>query len=114
MLRYVEDPACYIWYKDTNSKDSGRGQKGIIVPAPPGHGEPPLLWSRDSRSEFITFPVKAIVDNDYEGLEAEDVVTKIKQQRQTGIYMARHLLTCTEEERSVEYLQGYLEIFDPV
>ena len=76
----------------------------------PKDGEPPLLWHKPPHAKFITFPVKAIVENNYEGLEATDTVSKLKRQYKTGVYIAQHLLTCTENNQRIEYLQGFLEI----
>lgn len=110
ILSYVDDPSRYVWYEDTNDDHESHGQKGIIVSSMPKEGEPPLLWSKPSHAKFITFPVKAIVENNYEGLEATETVTKLKRQYKTGIYLAQHLLTCTENNQRVEYLQGFLQI----
>lgn len=60
----------------------------------------------------MTFPVKAVVNNDYEGLEAFDTVSKIQSRYHTGCFMARYLLSCKEGEQTVEYLKGYLELRD--
>lgn len=108
MLEYVEDPSCYVWYRDTNRQ--GHGQKGLITPAPPKEGEGSLLWHRTPGVKYLTFPVKAVVDRDYEGLEAFDTVSRIQSRYHTGCFMARYLLSCKEGGQTVEYLKGYLEL----
>ena len=110
MQQYVEDPSCYVWYRDTNCQ--GHGQKGLITPVPPENGEGPLLWRKTQGAKYLTFPVKAVVNNDYEGLEAFDTVSKIQSRYHTGCFMARYLLSCKEGEQTVEYLKGYLELRD--
>ncbi len=107
---YAEDPSRYVWFRDTGSGSAG--QKGIIVSAPPAPDEPPPLWKRTEHAKFLTFPVRAYVEDDYRGLESESIVSEIRQHHRTGTYIARHLLTCAEGGGHIEYLQGYLEILD--
>lgn len=110
MQQYVEDPSCYVWYRDTNH-DSG-GQKGLIVPAPLENGESSVLWHKTPGTKYLTFPVRAIVSRDYEGLEALDDVARVQSRCRTGCFMARYLLSCKENGQTVEYLKGYLEVHD--
>ena len=42
--------------------------------------------------------------------EAEEVISMVQKKYRTGVFLACHLLTCTEEGESVEYLKGYLEL----
>ena len=104
LRRYIHDPACYVWLRDTSSPDPG--QKGIILDQPPAQGEAPLLWVKMDRRMFLTFPVHAEAEDNYEGVEARDLIACAQEHCHTGLYMAQHLLTCNGKE----YLKGYLEI----
>lgn len=112
LICYIDDPACYVWYRDTSTDVPG--QKGIIQADPPKEEEPRLLWRRKDGARFLTFPIRAMIDEDYQGLEAEEIVTKVQQHYRTGVFLAQHLLTCTENGCNVEYLKGYLELREPV
>ena len=104
LRRYIHDPTCYVWLRDTSTQDPG--QKGIILDQPPAQGEGPLLWVKMDRRMFLTFPVHAEAEDNYEGVEALELIAHVQAHCRTGLYMAQHLLTCTGKE----YLKGYLEI----
>lgn len=108
---YIDNPARYVWYRDTSANIPG--QKGLIQTEPPEES-PQLLWRRTEGARFVTFPIRAMIDEGYEGLEAEEIVEKLQQHYHTGIFLAQHLLTCKENGCNVEYLKGYLELREPV
>lgn len=112
LMYYIEDPARYVWYKDTSSDMPGR--KGLIQFDKPEENEMLILFHKKEDMRFVAFPIRARVDDDYEGLEAEEIVEKIQKEYHTGIFLAQHLLTCAEDGCLIEYLKGYLELRDPV
>lgn len=111
LMYYMEDPARYVWYKDTSG--NAPGQKGLIQFDMPKEAKSSVLFRKKEGTRFVTFPIRASVDDDYEGLEAEETVEKIQKEYHTGIFLAQHLLTCAEEGCLVEYLKGYLELIEP-
>lgn len=109
---YIEDPARYVWYKDT-SKDTP-GKKGLIQYESFKNPNAPVVFQKREQMHFVTFPIRARVAENYEGVEAEEIVEKYKKKYQTGILLAQHLLTCEENGCHVEYLKGYLELREPI
>ena len=108
LLRYIEDPARYVWFRDTSSGDMGC--KGLIWEEAPSDKEKSLLWQKQGEPRFLTFPIRAMEADNYQGVEAEEVISMVQKKYRTGVFLACHLLTCTEEGESVEYLKGYLEL----
>lgn len=108
LLRYIEDPARYVWFRDTSIDDAGC--KGLIWEDAPADAETSLLWQKQGEPRFLTFPIRALEADNYQGVEAEEVVAMVQKKYRTGVFLACHLLTCTEDGGSVEYLKGYLEL----
>ena len=54
--------------------------------------------------------IRALEADNYQGVEAEEVIAMVQEKYRTGVFLACHLLTCTKEGESVEYLKGYLEL----
>lgn len=106
--QYVSDPSYYVWCKDTNSEISGR--KGLIVSENSSYSRSDLIWENRPGSRYISFPVKAMIENDYSGLEAPKIVGEVQRHTTTGYLITRHLLNCKINGENVEYLQAYLEI----
>lgn len=106
--QYVSDPSYYVWCKDTNSEISGR--KGLIVSENSSYSRSDLIWENRPGSRYISFPVKAMIENDYSGLEAPKIVGEVQCHTTTGYLITRHLLNCKIDGENVEYLQAYLEI----
>lgn len=106
--QYVSDPSYYVWCKDTNSEISGR--KGLIVSENSSYSRSDLIWENRPGSRYISFPVKAMIENDYSGLEAPKIVAEVQRHTTTGYLITRHLLNCKINGENVEYLQAYLEI----
>ena len=69
-----------------------------------------LIWKNSPGSRYISFPVKAMIENDYSGLEAPKIVGEVQRHTTTGYLITRHLLNCKINGENVEYLQAYLEI----
>ena len=68
---------------------------------------------REGNKKYLTFPVRALEEDNYQGVEAEELLEQIGTRYETGAYFAQHLLTCMEDGKSVEYLKGYLELIGP-
>lgn len=109
--QYVSDPSCYVWLKDTNT--NLHGCKGLIVSENDSYSRSSLLWENTPGSRYISFPVKALIENDYSGLEAPKIVAEVQRHTTTGFLITRHLLNCVVNGENVEYLQAYLEITGP-
>lgn len=109
--RYIEDPTCYVWFRNTAAGTPG--QKGLIRDSVPGEEKGPPLWVREGNKKYLTFPVRALEEDNYQGVEAEELLEQIGTRYETGAYFAQHLLTCMEDGKSVEYLKGYLELIGP-
>lgn len=109
--QYVSDPSCYVWCKDTNSQLPGC--KGLIVFEQDSYSRQSILWENQPGSRYISFPVKAVIENDYSGLEAPKIVAEVQRYTSTGFLITRHLLNCVADGKNVEYLQAYLEITGP-
>ena len=108
LLRYIEDPARYVWFRDTSSENTGC--KGLIWEEIRSDQEKSLLWQKQGEPRFLTFPIRALEADNYQGVEAEEVIAMVQEKYRTGVFLACHLLTCTKEGESVEYLKGYLEL----
>ncbi len=106
--QYVSDPSYYVWCKDTNSERCGC--KGLIVSENSSYSRSDLIWEKRAGSRYISFPVKAMIENDYSGLEAPKIVGEVQRHTTTGYLITRHLLNCKIDGENVEYLQAYLEI----
>ena len=106
--QYVSDPSYYVWCKDTNSERCGC--KGLIVSENSSYSRSDLIWENRPGSRYISFPVKAMIENDYSGLEAPKIVGEVQRHTTTGYLITRHLLNCKIDGENVEYLQAYLEI----
>ena len=106
--QYVSDPSYYVWCKDTNSARCGC--KGLIVSENSSYSRSDLIWEKRPGSRYISFPVKAMIENDYSGLEAPKIVGEVQRHTTTGYLITRHLLNCKIDGENVEYLQAYLEI----
>lgn len=78
--------------------------KTVLIPARILYGE------KRPGSRYISFPVKAMIENDYSGLEAPKIVGEVQRHTTTGYLITRHLLNCKIDGENVEYLQAYLEI----
>ena len=109
--KYIADPSCYVWCKDTNRPHSGR--KGMILSDEEKYDPAGLVWEAVPGQTYITFPVKAVIEEDYAGLEAPGIIADVQRHTTTGVLIARHLLNCVVDGQNVEYLQAYLEITGP-
>ena len=109
--QYISDPSCYVWCKDTNT--ALPGCKGLIVSEHDSHSRQSLLWENTPGNRYLSFPVKAVIENDYSGLEAPKIVSEVQRHTSTGFLITRHLLNCVSDGENVEYLQAYLEITGP-
>ena len=109
LRRYITNPSNYVWIRDSELGEVG--QKGIILDVLPDNCGP-ILWEKEVDKEYMVFPVRAKINNNYEGVEANETITELQKKHRTGIFIAQHLLNCEENGESIEYLKGYLEILD--
>ena len=106
LLRYTQDPSCYVRYFDT--RDMSTEMRGIIMPPDQASGS--LLWEKSSDSRFVTFLIREKVDQNYES-DVTQTLAYLQRRYHTGHLLARYLLSAEEDGVRMDYLKAYLEIW---
>lgn len=104
---YTKDTSLYVRYFDT--KDMESEARGIIVDT--SNVKDKLLWQKKDYRRYATFLIKEKVDQGYLS-DISEMLSKVKETHQTGILLARYLLTATVNGDRVDYLKAYAEILE--
>lgn len=106
LVRYAQDPSCYVRYTDT--RDTSSETRGII--ALPEYPEHTLLWKKRPDTVFLTFLIRELAEEGYQS-DVEHTLSLIRREYRTGTLLSQYLITARENGRQVDYLKGYLEVF---
>lgn len=107
LKNYTNDPSLYV--RVINSKNFEDEVRGIIPIKP--IEDKFLIWKKESMNKYAIFLIEENASRDYSHNMAEKLKI-IQKKHNTGRLLANYLLSENINGETIDYLLGYVEIFD--
>lgn len=107
LIRYAQNPSLYV--RCINSANLEEEMRGIAQKqvTPQDH----VIWKKRARSRFVSFLISEIATEGYRN-DIDEKLRSIQKRYKTGALLAMFLLSEATHGKRIDYLKGFVEIFE--